>query len=151
MPTNQSSRTAGAATPQPPTSDVAAPPAQEPPPAEAPAPADPPVPPLAPPPRGRKRDGTELPLRPQVRTRRAGARSPLPAAPDPLVQVYSVGGGFKADEVQELDECLAALHADPRVAETVRSIRERATQYLTLVRTPATGWGLEAKIGRAHV
>ena len=142
MPSRHSSRTAGAATPQPPTSDVAATPVQEPPPAETPAPADPSVPPLAPPPRVREIDGPETPLRPQARTRRPQARAPPPAAPDPLVQVYSVGGGFTADEVQELDECLAGLHADPHVAETVRSIRERAAHYLTPVRT---------QIGRAHV
>ena len=65
-------------------------------------------------------------------------------APDKLIQVYSIGNGFNSEELLELEECLAALHASPHIAETVRSIRERAAHYLTPVRTPATGWGLVA-------
>ena len=96
---------------------------------------------------------TELPQRshessgraiPPRRSKRPRNQAPPSHAPNPLVEVYSIGEGFTPDEREELEKCVASLHASPHVAATLRSIRERAAHYLKLVRTPATGWGLEA-------
>jgi len=86
-------------------------------------------------------------LGPEPKTRALRPRSQIPPPPSlvPGPVVYSVGMGFRSDELVDLEERVASLHRNPELCDLCRSISATAEYFLTLAHSVTTGWGFVAK------
>jgi len=64
---------------------------------------------------------------------------------NPGRSVYTIGKGFRLEELHDLELRLVAMHTDPSVSSLCNSITQAAEQYLTLTHSANTGWGYTAR------